>query len=165
MRPRDSTTDETYELLTRHEWNSLQLLLPLRAHENLVVMLALIRDSISNCEGMLDHLFDIVRPYRVEHVEGVLAVRLTTFGVIIREVDQDVGVLPDEGPDLLDGDFVKLGDVDGPQHRHLEELLRVREHQLEEVFIDHTLRRNIELYYSFGGHGGFCTYDTLRSSG
>ena len=114
---------------------------------------------------MFYHLLDIVRPYGVEHVKSVLAVRLTTLGVVVRKVDQNVGVLPDERPDLLDGDLVELWDVDAWKHRHLEELLCVREHQLEKVFVHHTWRWNIELYYNMSGHCGFSTYDTLKSSG
>ena len=165
VRPRDSTTDETYEILTGHEWYGLQLLLPLRAHENLVIVLALICDCISNREGMLNHLLDVVGSYCVEHVEGVLAVGLAALGVVVGKVDQDLGVLPNEGPDLLDRDLIELGNVDRPQHRHLEELLRICKHQFEEILIDHTWRRNIELHYRVNGHWGSVTYDTLRSSG
>ena len=128
-------------------------------------MLALLRNSVSNREGMLDHLLDVFWPDGVEDVEGVLAVRLTALGIVVGEVDEDFRVLLDEGPDLLDGDLVELGHVDRPKLRHLDELLLVRKDLLKEVLVDHRLRGNIELDYNAGDHGGTGTYDILRSSG
>ena len=128
-------------------------------------MLTLLCNSISNREGMLYHLLDVVWAHGVEDVEGVLAVWLTALGIVVGEVDEDFRVLLDEGPDLLDRDFVKLGHVDRPKLRHLDELLLVRKHLFEEVLIDHRLRGDIELYCSASDHGGTGTYDILRSSG
>lgn len=102
---------------------------------------------MSNGEGVLNHLLHVLGSNCVQDVEGVLPVGYPALGIVIREEDKDLGVLLDQRPDRLDGDLVELGNVYRAQGGHLDELLVIREHLLEEVFVNHGGWWNVELDY------------------
>ena len=81
----------------------------------------------------------------IQDVKEVLSRRTFAFGPIIREEDNELLVLRQARPQILDGKLIILGDIDVVHVLLLEQQLLISEHLLQEVLVDLGLGRKIVL--------------------
>ena len=91
---------------------------------------------------------DLVQVFRVDciqYVEEILSRWTFAFGPLIRKEDDELLVLRQARPQILDGKLIILGDIDVVHVLLLEQQLLIGEHLLQEVLVDLGLRRQIVL--------------------
>ena len=81
----------------------------------------------------------------IQDVKEILSRRTLAFGPIIREEDNELLVLRQARPQILDGKLIILGDIDVVHVLLLEQQLLIGEYLLQEVLIDLGLGRKIVL--------------------
>ena len=136
--------------LTRQERHLLQLLLPGLTHNDLLASLEVTVNSVALVLGIIDKLRNVTGPQRLQDVEHVGPVGLSFrhVWVLVGEVLHEQLILLDQGPDLLDGQLIKLGDLDCAEISQLEQLLLLHEDQLEIILVDHVFGWEVQLDYS-----------------
>jgi hypothetical protein len=73
----------------------------------------------------------------IQDVEGVRAVWCPSLWITIGEVRHHLRARPYQREEILDAELIVLGNVYRLELRHLEELLLVSQHGLEEIFVEH----------------------------
>ena len=84
--------------------------------------------------------------YRVHYVPKILSVRKAALRKMIREVLRQLWVVFHERIDVFDGKLVVDWHVDVADLVDFEQLFQPAEDLLEEVFIEHRVRRHIKLH-------------------
>ena len=123
-------------------------------------MVSLISNSIALLLCVPNHVLHVLGVDGVVHIECVSAIRYAPIRVPIWEVLVHLRVLLDAWVDVLDAELVELGHVHRPQRGHLEHALLVRKHLLEEVLVDHRVRRHVELHCTEVTYSDRRTYGT-----
>ena len=91
---------------------------------------------------------DLVQVFRmdcIKYIEEILSRWAFAFGQLIRKEDDELLVLRQARPQILDGKLIILGDIDVVHVLLLEQQLLIGEHLLQEVLVDLGLRRQIVL--------------------
>ena len=96
---------------------------------------------------MVHDLLEILGVERVEDVEEVLSGGISLIGVFVLEKENELGVLLEILPQVLDGQLLEVGDMDVVDLLLFEELLLVVEDLLQEVLVALVLGRDIILNY------------------
>ena len=95
--------------------------------------------------GVVRDLRQVLWVQRVEDVEEVTARWAFVLSKVVREVLSESRVLREGRPELFDAQLIVSRHVDGGDGLLQEQLLLVGEDRLEEVFVDDTLVREVEL--------------------
>ena len=101
----------------------------------------------------------------VYDVEEVLPVHLPPGRERVGEVAHEIGFSCHHGAEILNTQLVVEWDVDELYLREWHERFPFSQNFLEEVLVDHDLRRNVELNCTRSGLEGLLTYVALGSSG
>ena len=137
--------EDRWETLTREVRHGLELLLPELGDLDRLCLAGLAVDGHALLVGVGEHLLQVVRVERVEHVEEVLPRRPLVLGVLVGEVAGQQVVLGELGPEAPDGQLIVVRDLDVADVFLPDQLLFVRQHLLEEVLVDRGRRREVEL--------------------
>ena len=92
-----------------------------------------------------NYLLQVLWVHGVQDVKEILSRRTLAFGPIIGEEDDELLVLRQARPQILDGKLIILGDIDVVHVLLLEQQLLIGEHLLQEVLVDLGLGRKIVL--------------------
>ena len=128
--------------VVRHE---VELLPPVGSDYDFLFRDPSLRRLKANTVGMLDHLLHLVLVQRVEDVEEVDAIGEFSFGEAVGHVLHEVGVRLVLREEVGYRYLVVLGRVDPLDILEREQLLPVVQDLLEEVFVDHGVRWDVEL--------------------
>ena len=131
--------------LTRQIWESLQPLVPSLGDLN---GLGLVEITASRHPHLIRMGHDLAQVFRmdcIKYIEEILSRWPFAFGPLIRKEDDELLVLRQARPQILDGKLIILGDLDVVHVLLLEQQLLVGEHLLQEVLGHLGLRRHVVL--------------------
>ena len=96
--------------------------------------------------GVFDDLLQVARLERVDQVEEVLPVRHAALRQLLREVPHELLVRLEHRPQFDHGELVELRHGDPFDLVQTQKRLLVREDLFEEVFVEHPVRRQVQLH-------------------
>ena len=96
--------------------------------------------------SMLDKLVDIGFIQRVENIPKVVSVRQSALWKFVREVKHEVRLFFGKRENLFDSKFIIDRYIDELDQLELEQFFLTAEDLLEEILIQHCLRRQIQLH-------------------
>ena len=133
--------------LTRQVGHRLQLLLPELGDLDRVPLVVGAVGRHPLLVGMLQYLLEVFGVDRVQDVEEVLPRRALAGWVLVGEVLDELVVLGELRPEVLDRELVVVRHGDSLDLGLLHQLLLAAEHVLEEVLVDDALVGQVVLDY------------------
>jgi len=119
---------------------------PLVGHFDGLVGLGLASHGVALLVRVLDYIRDVLRVERVHDIKGVLAVGQPTRSHLCREEPHELRVVLEHRPQLAHRELVVQRHIDPADLVEPEQRLLAGEDCLEEVFVNHVLRRKIQLH-------------------
>ena len=95
---------------------------------------------------MSDESLHVLGINRVDDVEKVVSVRQTSLWEATWKVDSDFGVFFKVWPKFYDAELVISGDLDPRDFAELKQLFFFRKNLSKKIFVDHSVRRQVELH-------------------
>ena len=95
---------------------------------------------------MANNLVHILRLERVQNIEKIFSIWHAAFGQLVREVLLDFLVFLRHRPDVYHRKFVEQRHVDPLNFFKRKKILVFLEDFPEEIFVDHVLRRHVQLH-------------------
>ena len=135
-------------MLTGFERNGVERVPPLVSHFDGLVGLGLASHGVPLLVRVLYNLADVLRVESVHDVEKIFTVGHTPLSHLFREVLHERRVVLEHRPQVAHGEFVVQRDIDPADLVKSKQRLFIGEHFLEEIFVDHVLRRNVKLHCS-----------------
>ena len=135
--------------LTRDERQCIELVPPLFRDFDSVRVVAFLLRRHAQFGSVLDELGDIVAGHCVKDVPEVAAIGQAAFGGRVGHVDHKVFDFLHEWPEFFDTELIVFRDMHVLHLTQSQKLFLLNEHELYEIFIEHFLRRNVELQLLF----------------
>ena len=131
--PLEPTWVRQMNKLTRHEWQTVQVVPPLLRDGHRLALVGLSFTGKPGSIGMRDQLRNVLWMDSVEHCVEVRSIGLPVPCVLVLHVPHNFWVLLELGENVVNTELVELGDVDELAFAHFEETLLAFENLAKEV--------------------------------